>query len=181
MIKTVLLPALALALSAACASTPAPPGRPQRVAFLDYRNGTHLELVNETHTGRLEQYSAVVRPTEATRKVQTDDVMAALVELLRDEGFDDLGQEGPAPVRGGDTGMMAIELEDGDRIEHVLGFKGMPAADRQKVLSLAQSIVEIYNATYGLQAVELKEGESPFQNPVGPTREKLPKVPEGQG
>jgi hypothetical protein len=78
--------------------------------------------------------------------------------------------------------MMALEIADGERVEHVLGYKGMPVAQRTELLALAQSFVDLYNETYGLQAVEVKEGDTPFENPVGPTRKKAPKVLlEGQG
>jgi hypothetical protein len=75
---------------------------------------------------------------------------------------------------------VALEIEDGDRIEHVLGFKGMPTGDHKQLLSMAQSFIEVYNLTFGLQAVETKEGETPFENPVGPTRNKAPKVQAGK-
>jgi hypothetical protein len=116
--------ALALAPLAACASAPAE-ARPQRVAFVDYRNGTHLELVNETHTGRVEQYSEV--RADASRKVQTDEVMQGLVEVLRERGFDRQARPGPAPRASDGQAVMALEIADGDRVEHVLGWRGMSA------------------------------------------------------
>jgi len=173
-----LLACLLLGLLAACTSTPPAP-RPQRVTYFDLRSGARFELVNETHTGRLEQYSEV--RSDAARKVQTDEVMQGLVEVLRDRGFDDQARPGPAPRAGEGESVMALEIEDGDKIEHVLGYRGMPEAELRRLLELRQDFLELYNATYGLQAVEQREGESPFQNPVGPTRKKLPKVPGGQG
>jgi hypothetical protein len=170
--------ALALAPLAACASAPAE-ARPQRVAFVDYRNGTHLELVNETHTGRVEQYSEV--RADASRKVQTDEVMQGLVEVLRERGFDRQARPGPAPRASDGQAVMALEITDGDRVEHVLGWRGMSADDRAELLALAQNFVALYNETYGLQAVEVREGDTPFENPVGPTRKKSPQVLEGQG
>ena len=55
--------ALALAPLAACASAPAE-ARPQRVAFLDYRNGTHLDGVRVTQ--------ASLRPGATLRVGRTD-------------------------------------------------------------------------------------------------------------
>jgi hypothetical protein len=175
-----LLACLALALGPllSCASAPVE-ARPQRVAFLDYRNGTHLELVNETHTGRVEQYSTV--RGDASRKVQTDEVMQGLVEVLRKRGFDSLARPGPAPRASDGQGVMALEIADGERVEHVLGWRGMPADERAELLALTQNFVDLYNETYGLQAVDVKQGDTPFENPVGPTRKKSPEVLEGQG
>ena len=179
MLRTCLL-GLLLFTSAACSSAPAAKAQPQRVSFFDFRNGTCIELVNETHTGRLEQYSERVARTEATRKVQTDEIMSSLVDMLRDEGFDDQAQSGPAPRQSDGQSVLALEIEDGDKVEYALGYKGMPADRRQKLLALVGTVVEVYNQTYGLQAVKLKEGETPFENPVGPTRNKAPKVSAGK-
>jgi len=173
-----LLSSLLLAALCACASAPQV-ARPQRVLFVDFRTGTRFELVNETHTGRVEQYSEL--RASADRKVQTDEVLSGLVEVLRDEGFDAQARPGPAPRQSDGQAVMALEIEDGDRTEHALGFKGMPPDDRKQLLLMAQNFVDLYNATYGLQAVELEEGENPFENPIGPTRKKAPKVLEGQG
>lgn len=169
------------ALCGACASSPPKEAHPQRVTFVDFRNGTRIELVNETHTGRVEQYSELLEKDKATRKVQTDEVMFGLIEVLRDGGFDDQAKPGPAPRQSDGQSVLALEIEDGDKIQYALGYKGMPAAERQKLLALVQNVVELYNQTYGLQAVELKEGETPFENPVGPTRTKAPKVQVGKG
>jgi len=181
MLRTSFLALTLAACSAACSSSPATKPHPQRVSFFDFRNGTCIELVNETHTGRLEQYSERVTRTEATRKVQTDEIMSSLVDLLRDQGFDDQAQPGPAPRESDGQSVLALEIEDGDKVQHALGYKGMPTEARQKLLGLVQNVVELYNQTYGLQAVKLKEGETPFSNPVGPTKNKAPKVSAGKG
>jgi hypothetical protein len=176
MLRTCLL-VLLLATSAACASAPQT-AHPQRVTYVDYRKNAWLELVNETHTGRVEQYSEVRE--NASRKVQTDEVMQGLVEVIRKGGFERQARPGPAPRASDGTSVVALEIQDGERIEHVLGFKGMPSSDHKQLLSMSQSFIEIYNLTYGLQAVEKKQGETPFENPVGPTRNKAPKVSAGK-
>jgi len=177
MLPTARLLALAALLGAACASTPKQ-AQPQRVAYVDYRKNAWLELVNETHTGRVEQYSEVRE--NASRKVQTDEVMEGLLEVIRKDGFERQARPGPAPRSSDGQSVVALEIEDGDRIAHVVGFKGMPPSDHKQLLSMAQSFIEVYNLTYGLQAVETKEGETPFENPVGPTRNKAPKVQSGK-
>ncbi len=151
-------------------------GTPERVAYVDYRSNRTLELVNESHTGRVEQYSEIRK--NADRKVQTDDVLSGLIEFMREEGFERLARPGPAPQSSDGQVALALEIEHGDRIEHVLGFKGMPPKDHESVLTLWRGFLEIYNATFGLQAVESPADDLPFENPVGTTRRKPPKVPE---
>jgi hypothetical protein len=148
-------------------------GEPVRVAFVDYRTGERMELVNESHTGRLEQYSEV--RSDASRKVQTDDVMQGLVEHLVDQGWARFAQPGPAPagVGAGDTIVTAMELERDGELEHIAGRKGMPPDDKQRMLQLVAAFVDTYNATYSLQAVESKPGELPFEEPVKPRRSRL--------
>jgi hypothetical protein len=156
---------------AGCKSTPsAGPAHPQRVAWADYRTGVWLELVNETHTGRVEQYSEL--RTDASRKVQTDEIIGAFVQLMRDEGFADHARPGPAPRGTDGQVVMALELADGDKVEHMLAWKGMPAEERKTMLSLAQNFADLFNATYGLQAVAVDPDKLPFENPVGPTKRK---------
>ncbi len=151
-------------------------GNPARVAYVDYRTQRTFELVNESHTGRIEQYSAVRQ--NANRKVQTDEVLAGLIEFMRGEGFARLARPGPAPQGSEGSVAMALEIEEGGAVEHVLGFKGMPPKDNQALITLWQGFLEIYNATYGLQAVESQGDSLPFENPVGGTRTKPLKVPD---
>ena len=167
---------LALLPLAGCASNSASsgPARPQRVAWIDYRSNVRLELVNETHTGRVEQYSSTRK--DASRKVQTDEVMSGLIEVLRDEGFGKQARSGPMPLGSDGRSVMALEIDDNGAIEHVVAWKGMPARERTAILSMAQNFADLYNATYGLQAVDVGLDESPFENPVGPTRKKPAKT-----
>lgn len=171
-----LLPAALLGLLAlaGCASSSAAqgPARPQRVSWIDYRSNVRLELVNETHTGRVEQYSTKRKLEESARKVQTDEVVGGLIEVLKQEGFAKQARPGPMPLGSDGQSVMALEIDDGGAIEHVVAWRGMPADDRAAILGMAQNFADLYNATYGLQAVEVGLDESPFENPVGPTRKK---------
>jgi hypothetical protein len=170
------LPAALLLLSAAagCASGPATgnAAQPRRVAWVDYRSRVLLELVNESHTDRVEQYSQVRSRDEAARKVQTDEVMDELVKVLRDLEFDALARPGPMPRGSDGSNVMGLEFDEAGQVRHVLAWRGMPADERQSFLEMANNFAEIYNATYGLQAVEVAPDESPFENPAGPTRTK---------
>ena len=169
-----LLPTALLGLLplAGCASSSASdgPARPQRVAWIDYRSNVRLELVNETHTGRVEQYSTARK--DASRKVQTDEVMSGLIDFLHEKGFEKRARPGPMPLGSDGQSVMALEIDDAGAVEHVLGWRGMPDDERTSLMAMAQGFAEIYNATYGLQAVEIGQDESPFENPVGPTNKK---------
>lgn len=165
-----LLALLAAACTAPASRKPGRTGEPVRVAFIDYRSARRLELVNESHTERLEQYSQV--RADASRKVQTDEVMAALVEYLDANGLGERAQVGPAPaVPPSGSGLsMAIEVEVGGATSHVPAYRDMAAGDKERVRVLAAAILDTYNATYSLQAVESRPGETPFETPKPPAR-----------
>ena len=168
-----LLPLGLTLLLCACASSSSSgagedgPGTPLRVTYIHYKSGQRLELVNEAHTGRLEQYSAV--RADASRKVQTNDVMNGLVEVLMENGFEERAQAGSAPA---DAGVMswALEIEDDQSLRHMGPVRGVSPEDYKQQLRLAAAFVDTYNATYGLQAVELKQDSTFFQTPTSKSR-----------
>lgn len=173
--QILLLAALAAGLGA-CASDAgtsggaALTGNPQRVAFIDYRSKQRLELVNESHTGRIELYSET--RSDASRKVQTDEVVAGLVDMMKDKGFERLALVGAAPAGGDATLAIAVELEEDGEVRHVRGLRGMEPNDHKAVMTMYKGIIDIYNATYSLQAVQKRPGEEVFKNPVGSTKKK---------
>ncbi|HVS11338.1 MAG TPA: hypothetical protein VMS76_15820, partial [Planctomycetota bacterium] len=148
-----------LATLAACASGskagerggtgPAKKRPPQRVLLVDYRSNVRLELVNSSHTDPVEQYSAV--RADANRKVQSDDVMSGLVEVLRSHGFDELAQAGPAPKRAGEAVLWAMEIEEPRGVSHAVATRSAPKPAQAKLVLLKRAFLEIYNSTYGLQ------------------------------
>ena len=134
-------------------------GSPLRVSYLSFSSGQHLELVNEAHTGRVEQYSQV--RNDASRKVQTNDVMTGLIEVLEKNGFRKHAIEGGAPV---ERGVMAwaLEIEDDKGLRHVGAVPGLSADDNRDLLRLAAAFIDTYNSTYSLQAIKLEPGKSAF-------------------
>ena len=110
----ILIPILLLSLAAACGSTggggssgaPQGDGQGLLVALIDYRTGQRLELRSESHTTRVDLYSAPRR--DASAKVQEDAIMEGMIEAIEDEGFDDVAQEGQAP--GGARGVLTLSL-----------------------------------------------------------------------
>ena len=98
--------------------------------------------------------------------------MSGLIEVLMDEGFEKQARPGPMPLGSDGQSVMALEIDDAGEVQHVVAWRGMPADERTAILGMAQNFADLYNATYGLQAVEVGPDESPFDNPVGPTKKK---------
>jgi hypothetical protein len=167
--------ALAL-LSFACQSSassgePKPsPNGPLCVAYTDYRSAQKLELVNESHTGRVEQYSKVGET--ANRKVQSDDIVDALIEHLDDEGYSKLAQAGHAPAKGDGRWLWSLEIERASGTTYVAMPSGLSTEQKAPYRALWDAFLATYNATYGLQAVKVKAGETPFKAPEPPKNVK---------
>ncbi len=164
--------AVLLGLLCACASSSVgsevagDPGDPLRVAHIDYRSGRRLELVNDAHTSRLEQYSAV--RASADRKVQTNDILTGLVEILYVHDFGEYEHPGPAPVSATGQWAWAIEVEGAGGPTHVLAGPGLPKRERDSLRRYAAAFLDTYNATYSLQAVEVEAGQPIFETPARP-------------
>lgn len=167
-----LLFAAAGCLAVSCATNPAEggSGRALRVSLLDYRSQKSFELVSESHTSRVEQYSKV--RAQPSRKVQTDEIMGQLVDWMDDHEFGRLALAGPAPRSAPERAVWSLELEEPEGVRHCLLIKDMPAADGLACRQLIAGVLDIFNNTYGAQTVEVKEGETPFQAPEAPRRKK---------
>jgi hypothetical protein len=160
---------LGLCLALAACSSPSSDeegedGPALRVTYLSYTTGQRLELVSEGHTSRVEQYSEV--RADASRKVQTNEVMVGLVEVLDDYGFDDYAVAGPMPADpGGDGGRItwALEIDGPDGARHVLAHPGLTPEAARDLQRYMLAFVDTYNATYGLQAIETEPGEDVFK------------------
>ncbi len=170
-----LVPALGLLLFAllagACSSNPAVtkagPGA-WRVGLRDYRSGRNFELVNETHTSRVAQYSTV--RDNADRKVQSDEIVAELVGWLDSEGFGSLAQTGAAPTEKSADRVWVLEVQGPDGPRHLLVTKSTSPESYAICRKLKAGFLDIYNATYAGQAKQMAEGETPFLAPELPKR-----------
>ena len=138
-------------------------GKALRVEFFDYRSNRSLELVSESHTQRLEQYSQV--RANANRKVQKDEVMAELVRRLGECSFEQLARPGAAPETPTADVFWSLEVEGPDGTRHALYQRSMITADANACRAMKATFIDVFNQTYALQAVELKDGESPFLAP----------------
>lgn len=138
-------------------------GEPQRIRLVTYANPLEFELVNLSHTGRVEQYST--KRAQANRKVQSDDVMAGLIDWMDDNGFERLARPGPAPAAAQQGVAWALEIERKAGTAYILLSTSTPPEDAKQCVTLKNGFLELFNATYGLQAVESKPGELPFKTP----------------
>jgi len=132
---------------------------PVRIGFLEYRTEQKLELVNASHTDPLAQYSRVRE--SANRKVQDDEIVGDLVAYFEQQGFRERAQSGPAPAKSDGRTVWALELEQSGRTTHVEARKDDPSGDLERFKAMLDAFVQVYNATYSLQAVERKLWDTP--------------------
>ncbi len=149
---------------AACASTPhGARGGACLVTLHNYKNGQRFELASESHTSRVEYYSQA--RGDAVRKVQTDDVMAALVDELERQGLQEHGQRGRAPTIGsGAVIRWGFELERGGESSHWLIGPGSSSADWQAFQQCRDTFLQFYNTTVSFQTVNNESGKKLFED-----------------
>lgn len=152
--------ALPAALLGACASThaeaPAAVGVPARVRVVSYRSGQAFELVNESHSDRVELYSQ--KRGSAETKVQTDEVLDELLVQMRRSGFFDLAEPGAAPAAGGAALTRAIEVETPQGSWHLVIGAGTDADTLKVFEPCFAGFLDLYNRTYQLQSVDPARG-----------------------
>ena len=149
---------------AACAGADArdeEDGERLRVLVQDYGTGQHFELASETHTNRVEYYSEL--RAEASRKIQTDEVMALLVEELDRSGFERYAQSGRAPTKGGEAVTRSIEIEDGDETQHWLIGNGSSLEERKAFNDCLTQFLDLYNISASFQSVANPKGHEFFE------------------
>ena len=147
-----------LALLTGCQGTTVSPeaSAPSRVRFMDYRQGTVFELVNEAHTDRVELYSELRANTET--KVTSDEVMDALLEYLQDAGFHGKTRAGSAP-RSSDTYLWGGEIERDGVTKYMIVGDQTSAADRQLFIDCYMNHVTLWSNTFQLQRVDAGPGD----------------------
>ena len=159
------------ALVVGCASSSSPSGSGgaaddgarMRVTLRDYKGGNVFELVSESHTNRVDYYSAA--RADASRKIQTDEVMEVLIEELEKQGFKSHRQEGRGPSQGGAVISWGIEVEEGPRTDHWVVGKGSAIDEIQAFSECRDAFLQLYNITASYQAIENPEGKQIFQKP----------------
>jgi hypothetical protein len=129
-------------------------GHPMRVKYVDFFRGNTFQLVNESHTNALDLYSKKVPKTQAFTKVQTDEVVQALLDRLEDQGATKRLQPGLAPSYplGTRAGALEIEGEKGPSFWLILDKTSID--ERAAFNKSAKDFVDLYNATESWQAVQ---------------------------
>ena len=133
--------------------------RAVRVSLIGYGRPSFV-LVSNSHTSRVELYSD--ERGAPSRKVQTDEVMGALVAHLDDLGLAEFATAGRAP-RADDTRFLwAFEIEDeGQRRWWPLG--GATPADEQRAFAAARAdFIDLFNLTQAFQSVDNEIGADYF-------------------
>ena len=160
------LTSAALAALVGCASSSqsvSAIGQPARIRIVSYTSGQAFELVNESHTDRLELYSET--RSNAATKVQTDEVVDEVLDYFDDLGLYDLATAGLAPPLGDTRYTRVIEIDTPGRQLH-LGLDGTTSREDQVVFEKCfAGFLDVYNATYQLQSVDEHPSWSPRQSP----------------
>ena len=154
-----LLASAAGACAAPGPSTPDGQGRALRVSLLT--GSGNFELVSTAHTSRVDLYSA--QRDAASSKVQTDEVMEALVEHLGDLGYRAHARPGSAPKPGGSVATVIEVQEEGKSSWWGVGA-GTPVSERKDFLAVQSDFLNLYNMTQGYQSITNEIGGDFFES-----------------
>jgi hypothetical protein len=172
--RTVLLSlfaCLSVGLGACSGPGSAKPGQgvDRRVRLHNYRDRQLFELIDESTQSRVEHYSKT--RANADSKVLTSDVMDGFVDYLRDNEFNELAIDGPAPAQAVEGMAWALEFVEGGKPRYVFGYPAQAKAEQQRKLrDMRLVFFEVYGSVYSMQAVEVKPGETPFKAATLPER-----------
>lgn len=132
------------------------------VTMRDYGTAQVFELASESHTDRLAYYSKV--RNDASRKVQTDEVMELLVDQLDSDGYQRYAQPGRAPSAGGAALSRALEVEAGDVTSHWVIGGGSALEERKAFNTCLETFLGLYNVSASYQTVENPHGHEFFEH-----------------
>jgi hypothetical protein len=152
-----------------------PQGEAVEARYLDYRNGRHLTLVNESHTDAGELYSERRKLDQSLTKVGRNEILDALEERLREQNFFKHAQGGPAPTQGGGRYTTALEFRRADRVYHLVSSGGGSEAERKSYIACVNDFIQLYTSILQLQSVEGAPGweNQSYAKPVKPGSSKL--------
>ena len=119
-----------------------------------FAQGLSLGLVNESHSDRVALYSERKSAGSATTKVSPDEVVDAIVEYFRSEGFFEIASRGRAPAQppAGATQVLEVVLPDG--AYHALARPGVTQEFAQTFQTCRKALLDVYSETMQLQAVD---------------------------
>ncbi len=136
-------------------------GTPVLVAYINPKRGENFELVNSSHTDRVQLYSESRSRDEAMRKVTSDELMDALLERFEQLEFDKYALAGQSTAEG-----PALEVVVGGSHRSIVWEKEDTLEEKRAWQACLTSFLDLYNSVYGLQSVEISEGEDPFARPA---------------
>jgi hypothetical protein len=140
-----------------------PKGPAYLMRMIDYKSGARLELVNESHTSAVDQYSKVRE--DNTRKVASDDLMRKLIAYTREEGWSKEAVQGSPTGLTRSSALWSLELVGPDGSSYITQPFKVEAAQRKRLRTIQAAFIDTYNATQGFQAARVREGELPFKVP----------------
>ncbi|MCY2961576.1 MAG: hypothetical protein NTY35_15545 [Planctomycetota bacterium] len=129
-------------------------GKPIELRYRAIAKNLSFGIVNESHTDRTELYSSRQPIDQATTKVSPDEVVDAIVEYFRDQGFFAIAQSGGAPKTPppGTSQMLEVDLPEGPY--HAVLRPGVTADYAKTFQTCAKALLDVYNSTMQLQAVD---------------------------
>jgi len=129
-------------------------GRPIELRYRAVAKNLSFGIVNESHTDRTELYSSRQPLDKATTKVSPDEVVDAIVEYFRDEGFFAIAQSGSAPRNppAGASQILEVSLPEGPYF--AVMQPGVSADFVAKFQTCSKALLDVYNSTMQLQAVD---------------------------
>lgn len=145
-------------------------GEPIRMTVYDYRTPIQFELVNQSHTAKVDQYSKVRKLEEASRKVSEDEVMAALLAWENENGFQKFAQKGAAPALRSGMRTWALEIETPAGTQYIMEASAASVDDKKQMRKLRDAVIEIFNNTQSWQAVDVQDPNKLFRQTV-PTKQ----------
>lgn len=155
----VLLLALTLLLGAtACSSggtkTEATAHGPVELRYRALAKNLSFGIVNATHTDRTDLYSKRQPIDQATTKVSPDEVVDAIVDYFREQGFFDIAVAGKSPVTPPQGVSQILEVVLPNGAYHAVLRPGVSAEHATSFQTCAKALLDVYNNTLQLQAVE---------------------------
>ncbi|MEO6708898.1 MAG: hypothetical protein ABI054_11150 [Planctomycetota bacterium] len=131
--------------------------------MVDYKTGARLELVNESHTSHLNQYSKV--RSDPSRKVTTDEWMTGLIAYLKDQGWSKEVKSGNAPEMAQGALGWSLQLVGPEGTSFIAAPVGVKGNQATRLITMKTAFIQTYNATPGFQAVRAQPGTLPFKVP----------------
>lgn len=129
-------------------------GHPVRVRYVAYLSQQNLEIVNESHSDPHALYSQKRALHAVQPKVQSDEVVEALLERFSELGVMKRVLPGAAPAAPPSRAAQALEIETEAGVRSWVVRETSPEAERQQFRDCVKDFVDLYNATVQYQAVD---------------------------